>query len=196
MNTRPATASNSPATVRAIEQAGEALRSGGVVAYPTEAVYGLGCDPRNEAAVQRILTLKGRAAEQGLILIAADIEQLADFIDADAAMVERLRATWPGPVTWVVPARSGVPGWIRGEHAGIAVRVTDHSASAALCRAFGGAIVSTSANRSGEAPARSAAEVANMFGSALDFILDAPLGGRERPSEIRDAVTGRVLRPA
>ena len=188
--------SAAPALVRAIERAAEVLRAGGVIAYPTEAVYGLGCDPGNEAAVQRILELKGRARAQGVILIAADFEQIEPFIAADAATTERLRASWPGPVTWVVAARPGVPEWIRGAHAGVAVRVTAHAPSAALCRAFGGALVSTSANRSGEAPARSAAEAAAAFEGGLDFILDGPLGGRERPSEIRDAATGRVLRPA
>lgn len=186
----------SAATLRAIAQTAEVLKRGGVAAYPTEAVYGLGCDPRNEAAVNRILALKGRDVEQGVILIAADFAQLADYIDVDDAMAERLRASWPGPVTWVVPARPSVPNWIRGAHAGIAVRITDHGPAAALCRAFGGAIVSTSANRSGEAPARSAAKVAEAFGDGLDFVLDAPLGGRDRPSEIRDAQTGHVLRPA
>ncbi|HKK04385.1 MAG TPA: L-threonylcarbamoyladenylate synthase [Gammaproteobacteria bacterium] len=185
-----------PAVARAVGQAADVLRSGGVVAYPTEAVYGLGCDPHNEAAVQRILDLKGRGRAQGMILIAADFEQIASYIDVDTATAERLRASWPGPITWVVAARPEVPEWIRGEHPSVAVRVTDHAASAALCRAFGGALVSTSANRSGEPPARSAADVAAAFGDGVDFIIDAPVGGRERPSEIRDAATGRVLRPA
>jgi len=192
----PETESLNPDLTRAIERAAQVLRAGGVIAYPTEAVYGLGCDPHNEAAVQRILELKGRPREQGVILIAADFEQIESYIDIDTATGERLRASWPGPVTWVVGARPAVPGWIRGRHAGVAVRVTDHGPTVALCRAFGGALVSTSANRSGKAPARSAAEVAAAFGDGLDFILDGPLGGRESPSEIRDAVTGHVLRPA
>lgn len=173
-----------------------ALHAGGVVAYPTEAVYGLGCDPDNAAAVQRLLDLKQRSVDKGLILIAADEAQLECYVDlGDVTMAARVRASWPGPVTWLLPVRPGVPAWLRGAHTTLAVRVTDHPLAAALCRAFGGALVSTSANLSGQPALRDAAAVGAAFGETLDAILVGEVGGRERPSEIRDAATGEVLRP-
>lgn len=185
------------AVALAIRQAAEALRAGGVVAYPTEAVFGLGCDPRNEAACLRLLRLKQRSPAQGVLLIGADFAQVAPWIDlaaVPATALARVQASWPGPHTWIFPAAADVPGWIRGEHPGIALRVTDHPIAAALCRAFGGALVSTSANRHGEAPARDAATVRAMFGGRLQAVLEGSLGGLEQPTPIRDAIDGSWLR--
>ena len=171
------------------------LRGGGVLAYPTEGVYGLGCDPDNRAAFERIFAMKRRSPEQGVLLIAADFRQLADWIgDAPDAALERARAAWPGAHTFIFPRSPRVPEWVAGGHEGIALRVTAHAPSAALCRAFGGPIVSTSANRHGEPPARSAQEAASLFGNALDGVLDAPLGGLDRPTPITDAVSGAIIR--
>lgn len=174
-----------------------ALRAGGVVAYPTEAVYGLGCDPRSQAAFARLFVMKERPPTQGVLLIAADFAQLESFIDlaaVPAAALARAQASWPGPHTWVFPRAASVPAWIAGAHAGIALRVTAHATAAGLCRAFGGALVSTSANRHGEAPARSASEVRSVFGDRLDAILNGRVGGLERATPIRDAITGELLR--
>ena len=179
----------------AITHAVATLRRGGVIAYPTEAVWGLGCDPLNESAVRRIFTLKQRPNGVGLILIGADFSQVQAFLgDCTSAAIERAKATWPGPNTWIFPRNSLVPAWIVGEHAGIAIRVTAHPIAAALCRAFGSAIVSTSANPHGQAPARSAETVRQLFDDQLDDIVEGELGGLERPSAIRDAVSGEVLR--
>ena len=179
-----------------IVRAAEALRAGGIVAYPTEAVWGLGCDPRNEGAIERLLALKGRPAEKGLILVAATFEQLHPFLQPlDAEWEAAVLATWPGPVTWVWPAEATVSPRLRGSHETLAVRVSDHPLVVALCEAFGGPVVSTSANRSGEPPARTREDVLASLGDALDFVLDGETGGRERPSEIRDARTGAILRP-
>lgn len=179
-----------------IAAAAATLVAGGIVAYPTEAVYGLGCDPRNRDAVERILALKGRAAEKGLILIAAEFEQLTPYLmPLSEEMRRQVFATWPGPVTWLVPASAGTPPWLRGASDAIAVRVTAFTTAAALCRAADMALVSTSANRSGEPPARTADEVREIFGARIDYVLDGPCGGRDRPSEIRDARTGEVVRP-
>ncbi|MDX5334393.1 MAG: threonylcarbamoyl-AMP synthase [Gammaproteobacteria bacterium] len=179
-----------------IQRAAALIREGGILAYPTEAVYGLGCDPANEAAVRRLLALKQRPEGKGLILLAADLEQLAPYI---TPLTETLRArilpTWPGPVTWVVPTPAATPRWLRGEHDSIAVRVTNHPVARALCEAAGTALVSTSANLSGQSPARSADEVAAALGEVVDLILDAPTGGLGRPTEIRDARDGTILRP-
>ena len=174
-----------------------ALRAGGVVAYPTEAVYGLGCDPENRAAFDRLFAIKRRPPTQGVLLIASDFAQVEKYIDLGAVppdALARARASWPGPHTWIFPRNVKTPDWLAGAHAGIAVRVTAHAPAAGLCRAFGGALVSTSANRHGEAPAQSAAEVRAIFGDDIDAILNAPLGGLERPTPIRDAISGATVR--
>jgi L-threonylcarbamoyladenylate synthase len=182
--------------VSAAEAAAAAVRAGGIVAYPTEGVWGLGCDPRNRAAVERILELKGRPRDKGLILLAASEEQLAPFAAPFApAVAARVRPTWPGPVTWIVAAGNDCPEWLTGGRRTLAVRVTPHPVAAELARTAGTALVSTSANVSGGAPARSAVEVRRLFGKALDAVVEGELGGLAGPTEIRDAASGRVLRP-
>ena len=180
-----------------LRQAARIVRQGGLIAYPTEAVYGLGCDPLQAGAVQRLLALKDRPVDKGLILVAADLDQLRPFLlplsaDDEATVL----ATWPGPVTWLIPARAETPRWLRGRHDTLAVRVTDHPVTAALCRQLGHPLVSTSANRSGQPPARSPLAVRRSFGKAIDLILSAPLGNRQRPTIIRDLASGRIVRPA
>lgn len=185
------------ASACATEEVVAALRRGGVVAYPTEAVWGLGCDPRDEAATLRLLALKQREVEKGLILIAADEAQLAPFVDMpalDAAQRDAVRASWPGPHTWIVPASPGARRWITGAHAGIAVRVSAHPVVIELCNAFGGALVSTSANRAGQPAARSIAELDPRIVAAVDAVAGGETGGLLRPTDIRDARTGAVLR--
>jgi L-threonylcarbamoyladenylate synthase len=178
-----------------IAQAARWAACGGLVAYPTEAVYGLGCDPRDGAAVRRLLELKTRPEGKGLILIAADWSQLAPYVvTLDPGRMATIHATWPGPVTWLLPARLEIPRWLTGDHATLAVRVTAHPLAAALCRRWGGALVSTSANRANRSPARSPLGVRRALGAGLDYILVGPCGGAARPSSIRDGVTGEVLR--
>lgn len=178
-----------------IEAAAALLQAGGVLAYPTEGVYGLGCDPDNRAAFEKIFALKRRPPEQGVLLIAADLDQVATWIgDAPEAAFTRAKAAWPGAHTFIFPRSARVPEWVAGGHAGIALRVTAHAPSAALCRAFGGPIVSTSANRHGEPPAKSAADIRGIFGDEPDGVLDAPLGGLDRPTPITDAVSGAIIR--
>lgn len=173
------------------------VQRGGIIAYPTEAVYGLGCDPRNEHAVRRLLALKRRRLHKGVILIAADFIQLAAFLQplspADQA---RLAATWPGPFTWLIPTRADVPRWLRGCHDTLAVRVTAHPLAAALCRACGHALVSTSANFTGHPPARSALAVRRQLGKSIDALLPGPTGGMAKPTEIRDLRSSQLVRPA
>jgi len=174
-----------------------ALRTGGVIAYPTEAVWGLGCDPRDEAATLRLLALKQREVDKGLILIAADESQLAPFIDMttlDTAQRTAVRASWPGPHTWIVPASTQAPRWITGAHAGIAVRVSAQPGVVDLCNAFGGALVSTSANRSGEPAAPAIEHLDPYIIERVDAVLAGDTGGLARPTDIRDARSGAVLR--
>ncbi|MEI7035356.1 L-threonylcarbamoyladenylate synthase [Fulvimonas yonginensis] len=179
------------------QAAAELLRGGGVLAYPTEAVYGLGCDPHDRDAFARLFALKQRPPTQGVLLIAADFGQVERYIDlarVPDAVLAQVRASWPGPYTWVFPRTGAVPDWVAGAHAGIALRVTAHEPAAALCRTFGGALVSTSANPHGQPPARSAQTVLDYFGDALDGVLEAPLGGQTRPTVIRDALSGAIIR--
>lgn len=171
------------------------LASGGVIAYPTEAVYGLGCDPQRYEAVARLLDLKGRSAGKGLILISAEAGWLSEYIaPLTEEVATRMTATWPGPVTWVLPAAAGVPAWLTGGRGTIALRVTAHPIASALCRAFGGALVSTSANRAGGVPARTALRARLLFGPHLDAVVPGKIGQLDRPTRIIDARTGVVLR--
>lgn len=179
----------------ALEEAVAALRAGGVIAYPTEAVWGLGCDPDDEQALARLLRIKARDPAKGVILVAASIDQFSPWIEGlPDALHAPLAASWPGPVTWLVPDNGRARPLVRGHHDRVALRVSDHPLVVALCEAFGGPVVSTSANRAGEPPAMSAKQVRAAFGDELDAVLDGPLGGLERPSTIRDLVTGRILR--
>jgi L-threonylcarbamoyladenylate synthase len=178
-----------------LRRAVETVRAGGVIAYPTEAVYGLGCDPLEHGAVSRIFDLKRRDAAKGLILIAARVEQLLPFMATlSDAVMQKLKASWPGPVTWVVPAAPALPFWLSGGRETLAVRVTAHPLASALCEACDMALVSTSANRSGQAPARSALQVRTQFGDGVDYILPGPVGALSKPTEIREALTGKILR--
>lgn len=179
-----------------LKRARDVIWGGGVIAYPTEAVFGLGCDPLNARAVARILAIKQRAAAKGFILIAADIAQLEPFMQLDAAMCAAVLKTWPGPVTWVVPANRGVPAWMSGGRDTLAVRVTAHPVAQALCTAAGLALVSTSANLSGHSPLRSPTAVRRLLGDKVDYVVPGTVGTLKKPTEIRDARTGKILRAA
>lgn len=181
-------------SILTIRRAVATLNDGGVIAYPTEAVYGLGCDPWNEQAVHKILTIKSRLWQKGLILVAADFNQLQDFIQpVSPEILSQLEATWPGPTTWLLPVSSNVPDYLHGEHDTIAVRVTAHQQTAKLCRAFGGAIVSTSANSSGKRPARTSHQV-RWHLPDVDYVLSGQCSGSNQPTDIRNAQTGEVIR--
>lgn len=169
------------------------LCEGGIVAYPTEGVYGLGCDPFNANAVERLFALKRRPPHKGLILLAADFAQVEAYLDLTPELRDRLRATWPGPVTWIVPAKPDLPDWLTRDGA-VAVRVSAHPPAAGLCRAFGGAIVSTSANESGRPPARNALQARRHFSANAVFVFAGPTGGLGRPTPIYDALSGRRRR--
>jgi len=164
-----------PVSAHKLRTAARQLRYGRVIAYPTEAVYGLGCDPTNIDAVQSILDIKGRPAEKGLILIGADFEQLLPYIDLEGIRdLPRVLDTWPGPVTWIIKARPDVPAWLRGAHDSVAVRVTAHPLAARLAKTFGKPLVSTSANPSGRPPARSALKTRRYFCREKIFIIPGP----------------------
>jgi L-threonylcarbamoyladenylate synthase len=188
-----------------ISSAVTALRQGQVIAYPTEAVFGVGCDPDNQQAIETLLQVKQRAKSKGLILVAADFSQLIPYIAADKlsdGQVQQMLDSWrdsagvtdKAAVTWVVPASKRCIDWLTGQFDTIAVRLCDHPVVQQLCLAFGKAITSTSANLSGLAPCRSTAEVQQQLAGKVAVIVDAPTGGRSVPSEIRDIRTGHIYR--
>jgi len=177
-----------------VSHAADVLLRGGVIAYPTEGVFGLGCLPSNEQAVMRVLDIKRRDAAKGLILIAASADQFDDWIALPGG------ATLPEPdlshpVTWIVPPGPNVTPLLRGEHASLAVRITTNPTARALCLAVDSPLVSTSANLSGKPVARNRNVLQRQFGSVVDYVVPGDCGPASGPSEIRDFLTGKVLRP-
>jgi L-threonylcarbamoyladenylate synthase len=179
----------------AIRRAARIVRGGGVIAYPTEAVFGLGCSPRDGEAVARVLAIKRRSWRKGLILIGASLEQVQRYVvlPPEPRRSEVLKS-WPGPHTWVLDARAETPRWVTGGRPSVAVRVTAHPLAAELCRAVGDALVSTSANVSRRPPHRRLLALRRDLGRRVDYVLAGPLGGLAAPTPIRDGRSGRQLR--
>lgn len=179
-----------------LKKASEILKQGGVIAYPTEAVWGLGCDPNNQQAVEKLLSLKNRPVEKGLILVAANRLQIPGlWDDLSNEQLRELDASWPGPVTWLIPDHSRlIPEWIKGSHDTVAVRVSAHPLVKELCLEYGSAIVSTSANSAGKPEIRSRLIIEQQFDDSIDLILDGDLGSSPEPTEIRDLLSGQIFR--
>ena len=170
------------------------LRCGGLIAYPTESCYGLGCDPLNRRAVQRLLRLKQRPQHKGLILIAANYAQVARYLQVlNPLQQQQLQAAGKQVITCLMPARPGCPRWLRGAHENLAVRLTSHRPCAELCQGTRSALVSTSANRSGMRPAKTYAQCRRLFG-AVAWVLPGRVGKRKNPSTIMAWSDGRILR--
>src|SRR5699024_597463 len=172
-----------------VETAARIVRAGGVIAYPTATVYGLGCDPFAEAAVRRLLAIKRRPVEKGLILVAADLNQLDGLALVSEADRRTLENTWPAPITYLLPATPAVPVWVRGRFDKVAVRVSAHPLARALAAAVGAPIISTSANRAGRPPARNRFQVARQLGQDLDFIVSGEGNPNGQPPTIIDLQT-------
>ncbi|NIK39399.1 L-threonylcarbamoyladenylate synthase [Xanthomonas arboricola] len=180
-----------------LDSAVATLTQGGVIAYPTEAVWGLGCDPRQQAAVLRLLEIKRRPVDKGVIVVAASVDVLHDWVDLDAltsARRQQVLASWPGPHTWILPITAQAPRWVTGAHDGLAVRISAHPLVAALCAAWGGPLVSTSANLAGELPARSRQALDPALLASIDGVMDGEVGALAQPTRIRDARSGQILR--
>lgn len=179
-----------------LNEIAERLKQNQVVAYPTEAVFGLGCNPNSEQAVRFLLNLKNRPEEKGLILLASNLELLKPFIDESQMSQtawQQLETIGEQAITWVVPAKNNVPRYLKGKFNSIAVRICHLPAIVQLCKKTGFAITSTSANLSGLAPCRTVQEVQTQFGK--DFpVLAMPTGGKTNPSEIRDIFSQQILR--
>jgi L-threonylcarbamoyladenylate synthase len=176
-----------------IAKAADTLLGGGVIAYPTEGVFGLGCMPDDVAAIARVLAIKNRDPDMGLILIASNKEQLNGWIAPDASGIPAADASQP--TTWIAPAQAHVSALVRGDHSGIAVRLTTNATAAAICDAVDSPIVSTSANVTGQPVARNRYVLRRRFGACVDYIVPGDCGQASGPSEIRELATGKVLRP-
>ncbi|MCF1427869.1 MAG: threonylcarbamoyl-AMP synthase [Shewanella sp.] len=177
--------------------ANNVIQQGCVIAYPTEAVYGLGCDPDNDAAIEKLLQIKQRSWQKGLILVAANMQQLAPYVDFSCLSSEQLQRTevkWPGPFTFVMPAFPQTSTMLRGQFDSIAVRVSAHPVVRELCEAIGKPLVSTSANLAGEEPALHAETILSDFADQVDALILGELGLQRQPSTIIDAISGQVLR--
>ena len=182
-------------TVNTLHLAAEAVCAGGVIAYPTEAVYGLGCDPWSQSAVERVLALKCRSAEKGLIVIGASLNQLNALTELSITELARVLNN-PGerPTSWIVPASAEAPPWITGGRSTVVLRLARYSLTRNLCEIVDGPLVSTSANCAGAPPATSADEVRMIFPEGIDVIVDAPTGGERAPSLIRDWQSEEIVR--
>lgn len=170
-------------------------KEGGIIAYPTEAVFGLGCLPFHEDAVGKILKLKNRSVEKGLILVAFSTQQLGPFVDFFKVedKQQEIFDSWPGPVTWLIPAKPETPDWLTGKHETLAVRVSAHPIVRGLCEKLG-PIVSTSANPGSAEPAKSSQVVRSYFQTKVDYVIPAKVSNDLRPTEIRDGQNGNIIR--
>ena len=178
-----------------IRRAVRVLETGGIIVYPSEGVLGLGCDPFRAAAVRRLLLLKRRPVRMGLILIASTFEQVRPLIaPLPPSLMREVLGTWPGPVTWVLPAADRVPCWLTGGRDTLALRVTAHPLASAICSGFGTSIVSTSANIRGRTPPRHPLSLSRTLRSRVDYVVPGRTGGARGPTEIRDARSGALLR--
>jgi len=178
-----------------LKEAAGVVKSGGVIAYPTEYCYGLGCDPKNTYAVKRILKMKRRSRYKGLILISDRLARINRYIDyiPDSYRDEMLQS-WPGPFTWLLPAKTSVSRWVRGHHTSVAVRITANKDVQKLCCLAGTALISTSANRSGRLMLIDYRSVSREFAKEVDYVVHGRVGVAEGPSSIRDSHTGAVIR--
>jgi L-threonylcarbamoyladenylate synthase len=171
------------------------VQAGGILAYPTEGVYGLGCDPFNETAVQKIIDLKGRSPNKGFILIASQWSQIQNLItNLDPLLLAPVKASWPGPVTWIFPCHTELPSWIRGTHDSIALRISAHPIVKAICDTIDQPLISTSANFSNEPALCSAEEVRNAFGDRIDLVIEGKIGELKGSTPIRDVLSGKYFR--
>ena len=170
------------------------LKRGGLIAYPTESCYGLGCDPRSRRAVQRILKLKQRPQRKGLILIAANYRQVARYLQPlTMEQQQRLKDDGARAITYLMPVKPSCPRWLRGAHDTLAVRLTAHPYAQQLCRSVNSALVSTSANRSGCKPTKTYAQCQRLFGRKV-WVLPGHVGKRKKPSTISTWANGKIVR--
>jgi len=178
-----------------INTAVQILQAGGIIAYPSEAVYGLGCLPDHLESIEKLLQLKQRPEKKGLILLASDLSQLSAYLSPiEPKILDKIQATWPGPYTWILPTPDTTPTLIKGDFNTVAVRVSAHPLVQQLCQRCHSAIISTSANTTGKAMSYTPDDVHSHFGEQLDYILHGALGDSDKPTVIIDALSDKVIR--
>jgi L-threonylcarbamoyladenylate synthase len=170
------------------------LKSGGIIAYPTEAVYGIGCDPYNKDSVKKITQIKKRESRKSYILVASELSQLSNLININSLSEEVLNS-WPGHNTWLIKPKKNIPSWLMDNENGlIAIRVSSHPEIVKLCQFFKNPIISTSANISGNKILKNHHDVERILGSYLDYLVLGNVGEHPEPSIIKDMKTGKVIR--
>lgn len=179
--------------IKSISNAKLMIKNGNIIAYPTEAVYGLGCDPFNSRAVERLIALKNRDVLKGLIILISSWEQFLQLTrPISEKQLQQIKQTWPGPVSWILPKSARVPDYLTGSRDTIAIRMSAHPVAHALCESS--PLISTSANLSGQEPAMSMDELSAQFPEGIDGVVEGALGGAQKPSQIFNAITGEKLR--
>ena len=178
----------------ALNRLSKALSAGAVIAYPTDTIWGFGCDPANGEAVARILRIKQRPVSKGLILLGPDMRYCDPFVDIEPDQRDRLLQPCERPTTWLVPASAHCPWWIRGSHPTVAIRLTDHPLIRYLCERLQAPLVSTSANRGGKSNARNAFQLRRQFAGELDYIVTGFDTGGNLASDIKSLASGKTFR--
>ena len=170
------------------------LKSGEVIGYPTEAVYGIGCDPWNQSSVEKIAKIKGRKKRQTFLMVASSIDQLTDLIDI-SRLSSQVKSSWPGHTTWLIKAKENVPYWLQDEQTNkVGVRISNHPLVRELCSEYGKPIISTSANISGKEEIKNQQEFIRTFSSNINYLVDGDLGDYDKASMIIDMETNRKIR--
>ena len=170
------------------------LKSGEVIGYPTEAVYGIGCDPWNQSSVEKIAKIKGRKKRQTFLMVASSIDQLTDLIDI-SRLSSQVKSSWPGHTTWLIKAKENVPYWLQDEQTNkVGVRISNHPLVRELCSEYGKPIISTSANISGKEEIKNQQEFIRTFSSDINYLVDGDLGDYDKASMIIDMETNKKIR--
>jgi len=178
----------------ALNRFAHAVSQGAVFGYPTDTIWGFGCHPLIASSVARILRIKRRSPDKGLILLSSKIDYCMSYVGLDSEQLEPVQRATDHPITWLVPASEECPSWIRGTYPTVAIRITNHPLVEFLCARLQAPIVSTSANRSGKSCVRNSVQMRKQFGDELDFIVSGFDTGGNRPSEIKSLLDRTTIR--
>ena len=176
-----------------IRHAAHVINSGGIIAYPTDTIYGLGCDPYDADAVARLSDIKSRSALKQFILLAGHIEQIKAFVDLTEDQQQKITQNKEA-TSWVIKANKHTPAWLLNKDKTVTIRLSKHSDVKKLCHILGHAIISTSANLSGQRPARNALELHQRFHSSIDKIMASNEKLTARPSKVIRLCDNHILR--